>query len=385
MTKLDSTWVAQRVAAFDGSGIHRIGAPGDFTSGTWFEREAAVGGVTVSRMPVAFNHLIIDEAWLECAGMRVDGMPMFDSPPGHSIAGNLCEMGGKGSIGYAEFPPNAASIKGQPLESARRSSGHAALVIATRVTGESLAPINAQYYDDPFGPPVLLVAGMHHAFLAEHAARQTAVTLTSAHHRESSESFNVAAIAAGSDSTPPIAIVTPRTGWWESTAERAGGMVAWLAGVKAAGTLGQSGRLKRSVHAYATCGHELGHLGLQTLTRQQSPLVTGAKYWLHLGANLGGMGNPALMIRAENTADSGQMRDLLAAEGYPARHIHIESIAKISGEGHDLTHLGARVLSLAGSNLHFHAASDRWPGNVNAAGIAAISRAVARWVALQAG
>ena len=31
-----------------------------------------------------------------------------------------------------------------------------ALVVATRVTGESLAPINAQYYDAPFGPPALL-------------------------------------------------------------------------------------------------------------------------------------------------------------------------------------------------------------------------------------
>jgi hypothetical protein len=42
------------------------------------------------------------------------------------------------------------------------------------------------------------------------------------------------------------------------------------------------------------------------------------------------------------------------------------------------------VLSLAGSNLHFHAASDRWPGNVNVAGIASISRAVARWVTVHA-
>ena len=92
-----------------------------------------------------------------------------------------------------------------------------------------------------------------------------------------------------------------------------------------------------------------------------------------------------MYIRAADNADSEAMRDLLVAEGYPAQHIHIEPISKISGEGHDLTHLGGKVLSLAGSNLHFHAASDRWPGNVNAAGIASISRAVARWVTLQAG
>jgi hypothetical protein len=40
---------------------------------------------------------------------------------------------------------------------------------------------------------------------------------------------------------------------------------------------------------------------------------------------------------------------------------------------------------MAGANAHFHAASDRWPGNVNAAGIASISRAVAKWIALSAG
>jgi len=37
---------------------------------------------------------------------------------------------------------------------------------------------------------------------------------------------------------------------------------------------------------------------------------------------------------------------------------------------------------MAGANQHFHAASDRWPGNVNAAGTAAIARAVGKWMAL---
>ena len=381
----DTAWAARQVAAFDASGIHRVGTAGDFASGAWFEHEAAAPGVSVTRMAVPLQHTVIDEACIECAGLRIDGLPMFDSPPATKIAGALCASGAQGAIGYAEFAPNAASIKGQPLEQLRRSTAQAALVVATRVSGDSLAPINAQYYNQPFGPPVLLVAGMHHAFLAEHAALRTPVEFVCTHHRVNSTSFNIAATVAGATEAPPVAIVTPRTGWWESTAERAGGMVAWLAAVHAAGALRQAGRLQRSVHAWATCGHELGHLGLQTLTELQAPLVRGARYWLHLGANLGGAGNLTLMIRAANTADAAAMRDLLVAEGYPAQHVQVEPISRISGEGHDLTHLGARVLSLAGSNLHFHAASDRWPGNVNAAGIAAIARAVARWVEQQAG
>jgi hypothetical protein len=388
MTEFTPGSVAQLVAAFDASGIHRVGTPGDLASGAWFEREAATTGVEVTRMPVPIHQTLIEEAYIECAGLRIDGLPMFDSPSTSGIAGTLCASGGSGEIGYAEFPPNAASIKGQPLEKLRRSTQHAALVIATRASrdsGDSLAPINAQFYNQPFGPPVLQVAGMHHAFLSEHAAKNTPIKLVSAYRRVATESFNIAAGARSETRAHPLAVVTPRTGWWESTAERAGGMIAWLAAVHAAGALKQSGQLKRDVHAYATCGHELGHLGLQTLTLQHAPLIKNAKYWLHLGANLGGAGNLTMMIRAANTADSEHMRDLLVTEGYPAQHIHIEPISKISGEGHDLTHLGGKVLSLAGSNLHFHAASDRWPGNVNTAGIASISRAVARWVTIQAG
>jgi len=310
---------------------------------------------------------------------------MFDSPACAGVSGTLCASDGQGDIGVAAFPPHAASIKGQPLEQLRRATKHAALVVATRVTGDSLAPINAQYYTTPFGPPVLQVAGMHHAFLAEQAARNTPVHLVSRYRREAVDSFNIEAHAASGMSVPPIAVVTPRTGWWESTAERAGGMVAWLAALHAAGQLQRAGQLTRDVMAWATCGHELGHLGLQELIHRHRPLITDAHYWLHLGANLGGAGTLTLRVRAVDTVEAQIMRDLLVAEGYPAQHILVEPGSTISGEGHDLTRLGAKVLSLAGSNRHFHAASDRWPANVNAPGIASIARAVARWVTLQAG
>ena len=367
--------------------MHRVGTPGDRASGEWLLSEAAKTGAEVSRVPVPIQRTTVEEAYLECAGLRIDGLPMFDSPATSTegISGKLCTSSGAGEIACVEFPPNAASIKGQPLEKLRRGTPYAALIVATRVTGDSLAPINAQFYDHPFGPPVLQIAGMHHAFLAEHAGKSSPVKLVSSYRRVAGESFNVAAVAVSGTSAQPLAVVTPRTSWWESTAERAGGMVAWLAALSTAAALKKARQLRRDVHAYATCGHELGHLGLRSLTQQQAPLIKGAKVWLHLGANLGGAGNLAMFLRAADTADSEQMRELLIAEGYPAQHIHIEPISKISGEGHDLTHLGGKVLSLAGSNLHFHAASDRWPGNVNTAGIASISRAVARWVNLQAG
>ena len=119
---------------------------------------------------------------------------------------------------------------------------------------------------------------MHQAFLAEQATRHTPVQLVSWYQREAVDSFNIAAHAASGTSVPPIAVVTPRTGWWESTAERAGGMVAWLAALHAAGQLQRAGQLTRDVRAWATCGHELGHLGLQKLIHWHRPLITSAHY-----------------------------------------------------------------------------------------------------------
>ena len=78
------------------------------------------------------------------------------------------------------------------------------------------------------------------------------------------------------------------------------------------------------------------------------------------------------------------MKKLLCSEAYPSDFIRVQPISTVSGEGRDLAEHGAQVLSMAGANAHFHAASDRWPGNVNAAGTAAIARAVGKWVELTA-
>ncbi len=391
MRSIDAAWVAKRVEDFDATGIHRQCTPGDFASGAWFESEAAKTGATVSRMRVPTHSTLVDAAYVACDGQRVEGLPMFDAPSCEGVSGALCRVGEDGDIGLAEFPSNAASIKGQPLEQLRRTTHHKALIIATKVTGDSLAPINAQFFNTLIGPPVLLVPGAQFKALAQQAARHAHAHVVSRYRREAMDSYNIEArVVANSGTAPnetprelPLAVVTPRTGWWESTAERAGGMVAWLAALEAAAQLQRNAQLKRNVLAWATCGHELGHIGLQELTRLNMTTVTDAQYWLHLGANLGGAGNLTMMVRATIKADAEAMRDLLVAEGYPAQHILVEPDSKLSGEGHDLHQLGAKVLSLAGSNLHFHAASDRWPGNVNVAGVVSISRAVARWVALQ--
>lgn len=378
---------AKLVVAFDSSGIHRIGTPGDFASGEWLSAEASIAGALVSRMTVAVNHTIVDDAYLVSGDLRVDGFPMFDSPPtlDKGVSGSLVLNEHVGDIGYLDLPPNSASIKNMRFEKIRRATSHSALVVSTRVTGESLAPINAQYYEEPFGPPVLLVAGANHELLNARAQDCLPITVVSRHHRKLSASYNVEAIISSDiDTAPALYIVTPRTGWWESVAERAGGLVAWLAGVEAAVHMRSQNILKCPVRAYATCGHELGHLGLAELLKLDKSITHSDKPILHLGANLGCASNTALFLRAADIKQALLMRELLLVEGYPDKSIHVESIDVVSGEGYDLAKHGAKVLSMAGANSHFHAASDRWPGNVSSEGISAIARAVAKWVTLTA-
>jgi hypothetical protein len=385
MIAFTASRAARLVAAFDATGLHRASTPGDRASGDWLADEASRIGAAVARAAVRLDRTIVDEAFVTCHGRRIDGLPMFDAPSttGDGIRGTLVPCGGDGEIGFLELPPGAAAIKGREFEALRRAARHAAIVVATRVTGESLAPINAQYFDEPFGPPVLQVAGRHHAWLGEMAAAGRSATFVAQQHRERADSFNVEARVAGRPDAAPLAIVTPRTGWWESTAERAGGIVGWLAAIEAAQALGD--RLQRSVHAFATCGHELGHVGLDAVLRAEAALLRDATRWLHLGANLGCGSSAKLVLRAVEAGDTDAMQALLVEEGYPAEAIEVQPIAQASGEGHDIVHHGGRVLSLIGTNAHFHAASDRWPGNVDAGMVAAIARAVARWVTLQAG
>ncbi len=372
-TGFDARTVAGLLAEYDGFGVRRAGTAGDQSCAAWQLEIAARSGARTTRREITLPVVAVREAFLEWSTGRIDGLPMFDSPdtPEDGIAGALSTPEGGGPVGLLEVDPGAASIKGQPLEAMRRATAKAALVLATRGAGGSLAPINAQYFEAPFGPPVLQVAGFEYPALAELVKCSEPVRVTVRTERIAGRSCNVEARIG---SAPDRVLLTPRTSWWESTAERAGGIVAWLAGVHAA----REHRV--DVHAFSTCGHELGHIGLASLLRDQQALLTRGVTWLHLGANLGCASDPKVTLRATDPTDARALQGLLMATGYPSALIEIETIDRAMGEARDLDQHGAKVVSLIGRNGHFHAPSDRWPGNVNAGLVASIAQAVQAWV-----
>ncbi len=383
MSTLVTGAIAQLLRDYDEFGLRRAGTPGDLACAAWLRDLVGGSGVDAEQIPVPLSLCTIVEAAIELPDLRIDGLPLFDGPdtPADGVAGALGPWNSDAPIGLLEIDPAAASIKGQPFESMRQQTRHAALVLCTRDPHGELAPINAQYFTAPFGPPALQVAGVHIQRLTACAADRAPVRVTLRSERRSAHSFNLRAQVDGPSHQPPLVLLTPRTSWFESTAERAGGIIAWHAGLAHAATLSRAGRLARPVIGFATCGHELGHLGLKQVIAANERLLTDAKLWVHLGANLGCASDGRITVRASDPAHAAQLRELLIASGYPAMLIEIESIDRATGEARDLALHGARVLSIIGKNVRFHAPSDRWPANVNASWVASIAAAVQAWVA----
>ena len=86
MTEIEAT-VARQLAAYDGLGILRAGTDADRRAALWLAAQA--NGEVV---PVPFSRFVPGEAWIEVVGRRLDGLPLFDAPPGE-VSGPLGPAG----------------------------------------------------------------------------------------------------------------------------------------------------------------------------------------------------------------------------------------------------------------------------------------------------
>jgi hypothetical protein len=313
-------------------------------------------------------------AALHADGRVVEGLPLFDggTTDHGGVTGTLGPIGGKARIGVVEMEPRAASLPGNAFAQARKDSAHVAIVVALRTKPDSLAPLNAHDAGKPFGPPVLQVAGREAAWLAALAARGAPAKLVAVGHHGAARSANIRAELPGEG--PPLVLLTPRTSWWTSTAERAGGILAWLEALRA---LAATPR-RRGVVGLATCGHELGHIGAHHAFRREPALAERSRLVIHLGANLGCAEAERLTVRSNVDGLADRMAAALAAAGHPPHAIQAFTGGEAMGEAHEIATRGGRFLSLIGDNPWFHAAEDRWPHSIDLPRATAIARAVAQ-------
>jgi hypothetical protein len=367
---------AQFFAAYDAFGERRAGGPADLRSAQWLAGLARAVGAQAEPVEVRFERFVPGDAWLETDRGRLPGLPLFDGgttgPEG--VAGRLGPLGSEAPIGVAEMSPRAASLPGNPFALERARSRHAAIVVALRTCADTLAPLNAHDALAPFGPPVLQVAGAEGPELVARAARgDLRVRVVATGVRQPGASANVRASLAG-DARAPLVLLTPRTSWWTSTAERAGGVLAWLHALRA---LAAAPGARRPVVALATCAHELGHLGAHRAFEVEPALARDASLVLHLGANLGAAQASRLVVRGNQPALADRLVEALVAHGHPAAPIEVDTTGVAMGEAFEVATRGGRFVSLVGDNPWFHTPEDRWPASVDLGRATAIAAAVA--------
>lgn len=368
--------VANWLQAWDAQGTHRTGTSGDKAGAEWLAREAAALGAEVTSEEFEFDRLDIVEAYLEIEGQRIEGVPVFDAPPTDvdGIAGRLGPPEDDTEINAAWLPPY--SVYDGRAATLRQIVGGRGFVIICHGNEPGLALLNAERFRDPFGAPAIYVSS--EARSAVHAAvrdREPA-RLVSHSRRTKAQAVNTVVRFKGSDpSRRPLVVMTPRSSWWQSTAERGGGIVSWLESLRAL----MAEVPGRDVVFTANTGHELGHLGLDDfVARRPGWDQPGGSDWVHYGANLGATGGVLSLVSNQANLRALGLAELNRA-GHPPDDIPWPAQPP-SGETRDIHKAGGRYLTLVGTNRLFHLPQDRWPHAVDVPAIARIAAASARVV-----
>ena len=216
------------------------------------------------------------------------------------------------------------------ISALRRNASHRALVIVCRGAHPGLGLLNAEEFRAPYGAPAIHVASEDRAAVLAAAANGSAGRVVAHCRRTTASARNIVVSVAGRDrARPPVVVMTPRSSWWQSTAERGGGLVCWLQSLRAL----LAAPPAMDVVLTANSGHELGHLGLDAFIARRPGWERDA-LWLHWGANLGAAGGRLTVMSASDElralaarelTRSGQPPDVLApedagAEWRDARH-----------------------------------------------------------------
>jgi len=364
---------ARWLAAWDAQGAHRTASAGDEAGAEWLAREAAALGAAVSIEEFALDRLDPIAAFLEIGGERIAAVPAFDAPATDmaGVAGRLGLVGSNAEIAVAELSPRA--VYSGEFERLRRTGSHRGFVILC--TGESpgMALLNAERFREPYGTPAIHVASEARAAVLSAATHGTRGRLVAYSRRIPAHGRNVVvALDGAGPAGRPLVVMTPRSSWWQSTAERGGGLVCWLESLR---TL-LAAPPARPVIFTANSGHELGHFGLDDFVARRPGWEESAS-WVHYGANIGAAAGTLLLV----SPDDG-LRDLAAAElvlaGQPCTMAEKTLIP--SGETRDIHRKGGLYLTLVGTNRLFHLPQDRWPEAVDLGAVTHLAAAAARIV-----
>lgn len=352
-------------ARWDALGEHRTGTTADNDTAQWLADEVHAIGAAPTLQAFPFRRRTIEQASIEVAGRFAQGMPAFDggSTGPRGIDGPLGSLGSSARIGLTLAPPALAPGAGAALAAAREGNLHRAIVVVTDGTQvkPGLAPINADHYATPFGPPVLQLDSLNEDWLMQAAAAGAGARVIIEDSWQDTTAINVEARIEGRDpQAAPLVVMTPRSGWWRCSSERGGGIAVWLEMLRHF----QTHQPRRTVLFTANTGHELGHLGLDYYLQKNPGLAKSAHAWIHLGANFAA----AYGARVRLQVSSDYLRDIATAAmaRFDATPDVVTPVATPpSGEARSVFDQGGQYVSLLGDNRLFHHPDDRWPSAVD--------------------
>ena len=367
------SWIAQ----WDGTDQHRTGTAGDKQTSEWLRREASSLGAEAKLYEFPFIRKDVRTSFLQTAHEKYKGFPMLDggTTSGGDSSGELSLTPEKDSILVL-----AESNSDTSLESARGSQELEGIVVVSNLRLPGLALINADSYGRPYGPPVLQVASEFKQELLAAADSNQRASLSIALDEQITDASNVEARIPGTrPELAPLVVMTPKSSWYTSTAERIGGIVCWLECIR---HFVKHAPI-RDVIFTANTGHELGHVGLTRFLEINPQLEQDAYLWVHFGANFGATDSN---IRLQSSSESHlqTMRSTLKKH-----NITVASEAKPGirpgGEARNIFDGGGEYVSILGSNRLFHHPDDRFESNVDLPRLIRIRSAmvecVQRWAA----
>lgn len=356
--------IARIIRQYSEQGLHRTGTEGDLANAAWLSGYIQSFGLEPELDRFNFRRVRQLENAVTINGKAVEAVPLYDCTftDGHGIAGRMGEIGSDVDIGVVTAFPSANTPGGQALLKARRVGRHKAIVV---ITDEHMPPgitiTNAEDFTSPFGPPVVQVSNADAEWIEKAAASGLEGTVVAHCDYVDAKGINVGATIPGRNpDLAPLAIMTPRSGWWACASERGGGVAAWLEMIRAISDVGT----ERDVIFTANTGHELGHIGLDHYLDSRKALIKDAYMWIHLGANFATEVSPEIAIQTSDEQARKLTFDTLSSHGLKPNG-EIKPGERPFGEARNIFDGAGRYISLLGRSGLFHHPSDTWPDAVD--------------------
>jgi hypothetical protein len=362
------------IRAYSAEGHHRTATPVDRGSAEALLARGRATGAAVSLEPFQLSRADPAAAFAQIGDRRIEGLPMFDGAftDASGVSGPIGPIDGDQPIAWTRVAPNGEAA----LRKVRNGSRHAAIVAVTTGGRPGLCPVNAGWFTEPFGPPVLQISSEHLAAIEAASASRLDVRIVAHATRKAAQAFNVVADVPGSDpALPAVCVMTPRSGWHANASERGGGLVCWLETMRAViAAKGPAVGLLRSVRFVASSGHELGHLGLHDYLHRHPGLAHDALAWVHFGANIGTSTGDVGMTPSDDRLRDAALRALTP---YGLEKTRQSTAAQVAGEAATIQAENGRFISFIGQNAWFHNPGDLFPDAVDIPMVARYARAVA--------